>query len=68
MFLLVSLYLDCEVHLMTLNPYEFFLDKVHTSITVFGFLKRFFICLLMRDRERQAETQVEGEAGSMQGA
>ena len=27
-----------------------------------------FIHLLMRDTEREAETQAEGEAGSMQGA
>ena len=27
-----------------------------------------FIYLLMRDREREAETQAEGEAGSTQGA
>ncbi|XP_048950981.1 E3 ubiquitin-protein ligase RNF170 isoform X2 [Canis lupus dingo] len=28
----------------------------------------FFVTLFMRDREREAETQAEGEAGSMQGA
>ena len=27
-----------------------------------------FIYLFMRDREKEAETQAEGEAGSMQGA
>ena len=30
--------------------------------------KKDFIYLLMRDTEREAETQAEGEAGSMQGA
>ena len=34
---------------------------------IFIFLKD-FIYLFMRDREREAETQAEGEAGSMQGA
>ena len=32
------------------------------------FFSKDFIYLLMRDRERDAETQAEGEAGSMQGA
>ena len=32
------------------------------------FLKILFIYLLMRDTEREAETQAEGEAGSLQGA
>ena len=32
------------------------------------FLKKDFIYLLMKDTERVAETQAEGEAGSMQGA
>ena len=30
--------------------------------------KKYFIYLFMRDTEREAETQAEGEAGSMQGA
>ena len=30
--------------------------------------KPYFICLLMRDTQREAETQAEGEAGSLQGA
>ena len=33
------------------------------KITAFLFFKRF--CLFMRDTERKAETQAEGEAGSM---
>ena len=32
------------------------------------FLNKDFICLFMRDREREAETQTEREAGSMQEA
>ena len=32
------------------------------------FFKKDFIYLFMRDLEREAETQVEGEAGSIQGA
>ena len=35
---------------------------------VLFFLKKDFIYLFMRDREREAETQAEGEAGSTQGA
>ena len=27
-----------------------------------------FICLFVRDREKEAETQADGEAGSMKGA
>ena len=36
----------------------------------FFLLKKYLIYLFMRDREREraAETQAEGEAGSMQGA
>ena len=33
-----------------------------------NFLFKDFIYLLMRDTEREAETQAEGEAGSMQGS
>ena len=33
-----------------------------------SFFKKDFIYLLMRDRDREAETQADGEAGSMQGA
>ena len=29
---------------------------------------KYFIYLFTRDKEREAETQAEGEAGSMQGA
>ena len=32
------------------------------------FLKKDFIYLFMRDTQREAETQAEGEAGPMQGA
>ena len=35
---------------------------------VISFLNNFLKILFMRDREREAETQAEGEAGSMQGA
>ena len=38
-----------------------------TGTQVFCFFKD-FIYLFMRDIEREAETQAEGEAGSMQGA
>ena len=32
------------------------------------FFKKYSIYLFMRDTEREAETQVEGEAGSLRGA
>ena len=38
------------------------------NFILFIFLKILFIYLLMRDTETGAETQAEGEAGSMQGA
>ena len=38
------------------------------SLLFHPFLKKDFIYLFMRDTEREAETQAEGEAGSMQGA
>ena len=38
-----------------------------TLITL-QFFKKIFIYLLMKDTQREAETQIEGEAGSMQGA
>ena len=34
----------------------------------FFFFKKDFIYLFMRDTDREAETQAEGEAGSLQGA
>ena len=39
---------------------------MHLGLNVY-FLKD-FIYLFMKDREREAETQAEGEAGSIQGA
>ena len=40
-----------------------------TSIGIFlKMLKIIFIYLFMRDPEREAETQAEGEAGSLRGA
>ena len=36
--------------------------------TLFFHLFKDFIHLFMRDTQREAETQAEGEAGSMQGA
>ena len=36
--------------------------------SMIDFFKKDFIYLFMRDTEREAETQAEGEAGSMQGA
>ena len=36
--------------------------------SIFYFILKDFIYLSMRDTERRAETQAEGEAGSMQGA
>ena len=33
-----------------------------------NFFKRFYLFIHERHREREAETQAEGEAGSMQGA
>ena len=33
-----------------------------------AFFKKDFIDLFMRDRDREAETQAKGEAGSLQGA
>ena len=38
--------------------------NTHTHI----YILKEFIYLFMRDTEREAETQAEGEAGSMQGA
>ena len=35
---------------------------------LFLFFVKHFIYLFMRDREREAETKAEGEAGSLQGA
>ena len=40
--------------------------EIKLSFAFFIFFKRFY--LFMRDKEREAETQAEGEAGSMQGA
>ena len=37
-------------------------------LSPFLFLKQDFIYLFMRDKQREAETQAEGEAGSPQGA
>ena len=36
--------------------------------TVYYFFKRFYLFIHERERAREAETQAEGEAGSMQGA
>ena len=40
-------------------------DELCTYTTLF---KKYSIYLFMSDRETEAETQAEGEAGSMQGA
>ena len=42
-------------------------SKQSTSMENGGLLKKYFIYLFMRDteREREAETQAKGEAGSM---
>ena len=37
------------------------------SAILFYFFKDIFIYLLMRDIQRESETQAEGEAGSLQG-
>ena len=42
-------------------------SNVLTFFFFFSFLKD-FICLFMRDAEKETETQAEGEAGSKQGA
>ena len=41
---------------------------VHTGSLQFDFFLKDVIYLFMRDTEREAETQAEGEAGSTQGA
>ena len=43
------------------------MDKLDFIKVIFSFFKD-LIYLFMRDREREAETQAEEEAGSMQGA
>ena len=43
-------------------------DEVWNTKYICGFFFKDFIYLFMRDTQREAETQVEGEAGSMQGA
>ena len=54
-----------------------FFPIIHIVLKFFSdqILKDFFVCvcedfiyLFMKDTEREAETQAEGEAGSMQGA
>ena len=42
------------------------LDAIPEILSL-SFFKRFYL-LFMRDTKREAETQAEGEAGSMQGA
>ena len=48
----------------------FFLHTVLRLKSIYTFFLKDFIYLFMRDTEseREAETQAEGEAGSMQGA
>ena len=41
---------------------------INFAFLLLDFFFNDFIYLFMRDREIKAETQVEGEAGSMQGA
>ena len=45
-----------------------FSDTCKNHLLFFLFFKKDFIYLFMRDTEREAETQAEGEAGSMQEA
>ena len=42
--------------------------KAMSSLNMFDSFFKNFIYLFMRDTEREAETQAEGEAGSVQGA
>ena len=48
-----------KIHLFKKN------NKIHLF---FFFYLRLFICLFMRDTQKEAETQAEGETGSLQGA
>ena len=41
---------------------------IYPGVGIFILFFKDFIYLFMRDTEREAETQAEGEAGSMQGA
>ena len=38
------------------------------SYNLFSFFERFYLCIYERHTHTEAETQAEGEAGSMQGA
>ena len=44
------------------------LAHIKDKDTLAHFLKKYFIYLFMRDTEKEAETQAEGEAGSLQEA
>ena len=54
-----------EAFIRKQRPQQFYRPMNFLS---FFFLKKYFIYLFMRDTETEAETQAEGEAGSMQGA
>ena len=66
---------------LIINLYvEFFLSRIvylnsntvvitpNVNGLIFSFLKKDFIYLFMRDTQREAETQAEGETGSLRGA
>ena len=44
------------------------IKKIRVVPEIICLLKKDCVYLLMRDTQRKAETQAEGEAGSMQGA
>ena len=44
------------------------IQKMNLNTCLRSFFFKAFIYLFMRDTQREAETQAEGEAGSMQGA
>ena len=51
-----------------LQTQESFIIRKELELSFPFFLKKYFIYLFMRDTQREAETQMEGEAGSPSGA
>ena len=44
------------------------MEELSFLLLITVFLKRFYLFIHERHKEREADTQAEGEAGSMQGA
>ena len=61
-----ELYHLASISVMSGTSYSYICCNFTYMVT--AIFKNDFIYLFMRDTEREAETQAEGEAGSMQGA